>query len=342
MLKASWHKHILNLNFDARTSRGSLHSHSVYFIKLWHTESPEIVGVGEAAPLKDLSIDDRPDFEFYLNQFTSNLDFWNDEHLSAFPSIRFALETAILDLQNGGKKMIYDTAFYRGESTISINGLVWMADKATMQKQIKAKIDAGFTTIKLKIGAIDFNDELDLLKSIRNNFSASEITIRVDANGAFSSTEAIEKLKMLSEYSLHSIEQPIKQGQVQEMAALCRQSPIPIALDEELIGIYYPEDKIQLLEAIQPPYIIIKPTLVGGLKAAKEWIEIAEKRNIEWWITSALESNIGLNAIAQFTSLFPNDLPQGLGTGSLYSNNIDSPLIVENGCLRYHGEQKWT
>ncbi len=341
MLKASWYKHMLHFKFDARTSRGHLATHNAYFIKLWDSENSTIVGIGEAAPLKDLSIDCRPDFEQFLNQFTSNLNVWDDNQLSAFPSIRFALETAIIDLKNGGKKIIYNNDFYKGIKAIPINGLVWMADKATMQQQIKDKIAAGFTTIKLKIGAIDFDDELDMLKTIRKQFAANEITIRVDANGAFDSKNALQKLRQLADHNLHSIEQPIKHGQIEEMADLCSKTPIPIALDEELIGIYFKEDKAQLLKTIKPQYIILKPTLIGGLKAAAEWINEAEKWNINWWITSALESNIGLNAIAQFTSTFRNPLPQGLGTGSLYHNNIHSPLEVNNGYLKYNKNIVW-
>jgi o-succinylbenzoate synthase len=334
MLKASWHKHILDFTFEAHTSRGRIDSHAAYFIKLWDSENHEVVGVGEASPLKDLSIDYRPDFEFYLDQFTSNLNVWDDNKLSQFPSIRFGLETAILDLQKGGKKLFYDNDFFHGSRLLPINGLIWMADKLVMKSQIKSKIEAGFTTIKLKIGALNFEDELELIQEIRKQFSSSEITIRVDANGAFSTKDALKKLDSLSKFDLHSIEQPIKQGNVEEMAKLCSQSSLAIALDEELIGIYFKEDKTRLLEVIKPQYIIVKPTLLGGLKASKEWIGEAEKLNIGWWITSALESNIGLNAIAQFASTFANSIPQGLGTGSLYYNNIRSPLVVEKGFLK--------
>jgi len=341
VIKASWHKYTLQFKFDARTSRGKISTHHAYYIKLWDSENRELIGIGEAAPLQNLSIDYRPDFEFFLDKFTSNLGVWNDDQLSAFPSIKFALETAILDLKNGGHKMIFNNDFFHGNKPIPINGLVWMADKATMRKEIKEKIADGFTTIKLKIGAIDFEDELDLLRGIRKEFSSSEIIIRLDANGAFDIKTAIEKLNALVAYSIHSVEQPIKQGQKYAMAELCAKTPIPIALDEELIGVYFIEDKIKLLQTIKPQYIILKPTLIGGLKASKEWIEIAEKMNIDWWITSALESNIGLSAIAQFASTFDNPLPQGLGTGGLYSNNIDSPLQVSRGKLVYNSKNKW-
>lgn len=341
MLKASWHKHELLFKFDAKTSRGSMKTHTAYFIKLWESENPGIFGLGEASPLKGLSTDHRPDFEKYLTKFTENLHEWDENEFSQFPSIRFGLETAILDLKNGGTQKFFDTGFYFGKQSIPINGLVWMADKATMQNQIKEKIAAGFTTIKLKVGAIAFADELALLKYIRKEFTEKDITIRLDANGAFSVQEALEKLKRLSEFGVHSIEQPIKQGQIAQMAEICASSPLPIALDEELIGIYHHQDKNHLLETIKPPYIILKPTLLGGLKASKEWIEICNSMGIGWWMTSALESNIGLNAICQFTSTFQNALPQGLGTGSLYHNNIMSPLTVKNGFIFYNTNQKF-
>lgn len=341
MLKASWHKHILSFKFEAKTSRGILQNHDTYYIKLWDTDQPDIVGIGEAAPLNGLSIDYRADFETYLDQFTSNLEIWDDNLFSQFPSIRFGLETAIIDMKNGGKKILFDNDFSKGNSSIKINGLVWMADKVTMKKRIRANIEKGYTTLKLKIGAIEFEEELELLDSIRKEFTQKEIAIRLDANGAFKPKDAVAKLEQLANYTIDSIEQPIKQGQIEEMARLCEQTPIPIALDEELIGIYFKEDKTKLLTTINPQFIILKPTLVGGLKASKEWISEAEKLKIGWWFTSALESNIGLNAISQYASNFKNPLPQGLGTGNLYFNNISSPLCIENGHLKYNIAQKW-
>ena len=210
-----------------------------------------------------------------------------------------------------------------------------------MKKQIKEKLETGFSCIKMKIGAIDFEAEIALLKSIRKEFSSKEIELRVDANGAFNPKNALEKLKRLSELEIHSIEQPIKQGQVQEMAALCAKTPLPIALDEELIGIFSSEDKKQLLQTIQPQFIILKPSLIGGFAGSLEWIKCAEAINADWWITSALESNIGLNAIAQFTHTLKSNLPQGLGTGGLFTNNFTSPLVVKNGTLQYNPVQKW-
>ena len=216
-----------------------------------------------------------------------------------------------------------------------------MGDKSFMKEQIAQKLSEGFSCIKMKIGAIDFKTEIDLLQNIRSEFSASEIELRVDANGAFTPNDALEKLQLLSELELHSIEQPIKQGQWQEMAALCEQTPLPIALDEELIGVFSLSEKQKLLETIQPQYIILKPSLIGGFKGSDEWISLAQKQNIGWWITSALESNVGLNAISQYTFTKNVKLPQGLGTGSLYTNNISSPLRISNGTLLYDTNLSW-
>lgn len=217
-----------------------------------------------------------------------------------------------------------------------------MGSEAFMKQQIKEKIEAGFTCIKMKIGAIDFQSEINLLKSIRKEFSSADIELRVDANGAFSCSEALEKLKRLSEFDLHSIEQPIKQGQIENMTLLCEQTPLPIALDEELIGVFALTQKQMLLQTIKPQYIILKPSLVGSFKGCDEWIGTTERLNIGWWMTSALESNVGLNAIAQYTYTKQNLMPQGLGTGGLFTNNFDSPLVVKNGKLQYNNSKKWT
>jgi len=256
------------------------------------------------------------------------LELFND-----FPSIKFGIETALLDLSNGGDGIIFKNAFSRGEQKIPINGLVWMGDEKFMKEQIEQKLKEGFTTIKMKIGAIGIEKELEILRTIRSNYTADQIVLRVDANGAFKSQEAPAVLARLAELKVHSIEQPIKPGQWQEMRQLCENSPISIALDEELIGIDSKKDKIDLLETIQPPYIILKPSLHGGISGTQEWINLAEERNIGWWITSALESNIGLNAICQLAGEYSIELPQGLGTGSLYTNNIPSDLEIESGMI---------
>ena len=247
----------------------------------------------------------------------------------------------MLDLLNGGKRIIFDTPFVQGKTRISINGLIWMGEKAFMQKQIDEKLKAGFNTIKLKIGAIDFDTELGLLESIREQYSANDITLRVDANGAFTETDVMGKMEQLAALEIHSIEQPIKPGQYELMKTLCAESPLDIALDEELIGLNTKEEKKALLERIHPQYIILKPALLGGILSCQEWIEIAESLNIGWWMTSMLEANIGLNAIAQFTAQYNLTLPQGLGTGQLYHNNIDSPLEIRKGELIYNKTKGW-
>jgi o-succinylbenzoate synthase len=254
------------------------------------------------------------------------------------PSIRFGLETAILDWMNGGKKRILANAFYDAQKPIPINGLIWMGDREFMLKQIDQKLKEGFNCIKMKIGAIDFEQETELLGYIRAKFSPEQIILRVDANGAFSPEEAMKKLEKLAEYHIQSIEQPIPAGNIQDMRALCQVTPLAIALDEELIGV---QDKVNLLDGIQPQHIILKPTLVGGILETQEWIKLAEERNIGWWMTSALESNIGLNAISQLASTFGSDIPQGLGTGKLYHNNLESPLEIQSGFIRYNPEIDW-
>jgi o-succinylbenzoate synthase len=254
--------------------------------------------------------------------------------LSDFPSILFGLETAWLDFKNGGKGIYFDNAFSRGEKSIPINGLIWMGDPDYMRQQIAQKIADGFTTLKMKIGAIGLNEELDILRSIRANYSPEELTLRVDANGAFQPHEAPQILEHLAELGIHSIEQPIAAGNSAAMHQLCSKTPIPIALDEELIGVNQSTDKIKLLEEIEPQYIILKPSLHGGISGTHEWIALAEAHNIPWWMTSALESNIGLSAICQLAGEYDNVLPQGLGTGGLYENNFESNLVLANGTIR--------
>lgn len=333
----SFEKYILHFKRPAGTSRGSLTEKNSYFIHIKDIET-DAEGIGECPILPGLSIDERPDFEDKLQEvcdlLNQNQQLNISDNLESWPAIVFGLETAILDVQLGGKRLLYNNAFSRGEKGIPINGLVWMDNIEGMWQQVQEKIAANFPCVKLKIGALDFESELNLLKRIREKYS--DIEIRLDANGAFTPQEAVSKLKQLSESHIHSIEQPIKQGQPKLMAELCKASPIPIALDEELIGVNNREDKIKLLDTIQPQYIILKPSLLGGFAAADEWIALAEERNIGWWATSALESNIGLNAIAQWTGSKNNPLPQGLGTGSLFTNNIPMPLEIKSGKLLLH------
>ena len=343
MLKATFQKYTLNFKHPSGTSRGVLNVKESYFLIL---KTEESFGVAECGLLRGLSIDDRPDYEEELEGVCENIALGVNEEdlyeaLQEFPSIQFGVETAFKSLQSKNPFELFPSKFTHGEAAIPINGLVWMGDKVFMKQQISEKLTQGFSCIKLKIGAIDFKTEIDLLKSVRKEFSASEVELRVDANGAFSPKEVLEKLKVLSDLKLHSIEQPIKQGQWQEMARLCEETPLPIALDEELIGIFSEERKIELLETIKPQFIILKPSLIGGFRGSDTWINLAEKFNAGWWITSALESNVGLNAISQYTFTKNSKLPQGLGTGSLYTNNIDSPLKVINGKLNYNPCIEW-
>ncbi len=319
------------------TSRGVLTEKHAWFIYLTTPNTKDRIGVGECSIIPGLSPDfnDFTKYESKIQEVCQNIDYYieNQNELESFPSMLFGLETALLDLNSDIKGVFFDTYFTRRERGIPINGLIWMGSKENMLQQIEEKLLQGFTCLKMKVGAIDFDQELDILQSIRNRFSPSEIELRVDANGAFSTEEAMSKLVRLSKFQLHSIEQPIKQGQIQEMADLCSKTPLPIALDEELIGINGIDNKLGLLTEIKPQYIILKPSLHGGLKGSTEWISIAEKKSIPWWMTSALESNIGLNTIAQFASTFNNLIPQGLGTGGLYVNNEQTHLLVKNGLL---------
>jgi L-alanine-DL-glutamate epimerase-like enolase superfamily enzyme len=263
------------------------------------------------------------------------------DELLEFPSIQFGVEMAFLSLQSKTPFELFPSSFTKGNDAMRINGLVWMGDEAYMKSQIEEKLAQEFTCIKLKIGAIDFEKELELLRYIRQNFDAKTIEIRVDANGVFNSFEALDKLKQLAVFELHSIEQPIQKNNTDLMADLCKSTPFPIALDEELIGVFLFSEKEALLKKIRPQYIILKPSLVGGFKGTLEWISIAESLNIGWWITSALESNIGLNAITQFTFTLQNPLPQGLGTGGLYTNNFDGPLEINKGHIQYNTAKNW-
>jgi o-succinylbenzoate synthase len=340
-MKATFFKHTLQFKQASGTSRGVLTYKDTWFIEL---ENNAFKGIGECGMFKGLSIDHRDDFEETLRWACQNIHLGLDAllgQLVAFPSIQFGLEMAFRSLNQKSPFELFPSEFTKGQDSIPINGLIWMGESSFMKQQIKDKLEAGFSCIKLKIGALNFDKELALLKSIRDEFDAQTIEIRVDANGAFKPREALEKLKRLSEFNLHSIEQPIKQGQLQEMAQLCLDTPLPIALDEELIGVFSVTNKQVLLQTIKPQYIILKPTLVGGFKGSHEWIDVAESHNIGWWVTSALESNIGLNAIAQWTYTLKNSLPQGLGTGGLFTNNVQAPLVVNQGRLFYDLKTKW-
>ena len=289
--------------------------------------------------LRGLSCDDRPDYEEKLQWVCDNIHLGENalwEALIEFPSIQFGVEMAFLSLASETPFLLFPSAFTMHEKSIHINGLIWMESEQNMKHQIEQKIAEGFTCIKLKIGAIDFDQELQLLRFIRQNFTPNQIEIRVDANGAFSKTDALFKLNQLYDLQLHSIEQPIAKNNTDSISELCKLSQLDIALDEELIGIFSTQEKEDLLVKIKPKYIILKPSFVGGFRGTDEWISLAEKHNIKWWITSALESNIGLNAIAQYTFLKQNLMPQGLGTGAIYTNNFDCPLEVRSGQLFYN------
>ena len=326
------------------TSRGILKEKSTWFVKIQSKQNPEVFGLGEINMFRGLSYDDRDDFYDKLKEIEEKSeDIFSNIHqyLIDFPAIRFGLETALLDYHSKQQHILFPSAFTKGDAGIPINGLIWMGDKDFMLEQIKAKLNIGFRCLKLKIGAIDFETELQIIQSIRKEYSEQDIELRVDANGAFTPNDALDKLHRLSLLKLHSIEQPIKQGNWNGMQILCQKTPLPIALDEELIGLNTYKEKADMLNAINPQYIILKPALVGGFKSSEEWIKLAEEKNIKWWITSALESNIGLNAIAQWTYSLQTSNYQGLGTSQLFTNNIASPLSIKGEKLIYNPQIRW-
>ncbi len=341
MLQARYFPYTLNFKFRAGTSRGVLTEKPSWYVLV---SDLQFTGIGEISVIPGLSVDDFHQMGNILDRICKDINVLKNNfssYLNDFPAVRFGLETALKDLEVKGSKILYPSAFTTGKVPIKINGLIWMGTPKEMDRQIKLKLEQGFRCIKIKIGAIDFKDEIDLLKKIRKNYSAREIELRVDANGGFAPGNAMERLKWLADLDIHSIEQPIKQGQTDVMAELCAKSPLPIALDEELIGIQSLKEKEKLLSTIRPQYIIIKPGLLGGFSASEEWISVAKKLHIDWWITSSLESNIGLNAIAQWTYSLNKPVTHGLGTGALYHNNIPSPLIVENAGLYYLPDLEW-
>lgn len=341
MIQASFKKYTLYFKRPSGTSRGVLTEKDTWFLRITDGEK---TGVGECNMFKGLSYDDRPDYEEKLQWVCENINLGREklwEQLREFPSIQFGVEMAFQSMEAEHPFLLFPSDFTEGKKAIPINGLIWMGDKEFMKQQISEKIQAGFDCIKMKIGAIDFETEVNLLKSIRENFSAETIELRVDANGAFSPEGALQKLEQLSKFQLHSIEQPIKQGQIRHMAELCSKTPLPIALDEELIGVTDVTDKHELLQTIKPQYAIFKPSLIGGFRGTQEWIDLCDENKIDWWITSALESNIGLNAIAQWTYTLDTKMPQGLGTGGLFTNNFEAPLEVVKGQLEYDPVEEW-
>ena len=336
MCKITITSKLLHFLQPAGTSRGVYNTRLSFYLKLTSDEQPDVVGVGECAALPDLSCDAMPpnEYECKLRTFcdeyerTGVIDY---EAMRAYPSMLFGLETAVAQFNAKGSLNFFDTPFGRGEEGIPINGLVWMGTFEEMFERLEAKLKAGFRCIKIKIGAIDFDRELQLIRHIRSTFSRNDVELRVDANGGFTSKEALSRMEALVQYDIHSIEQPIKQHQWAEMARLCAATPLPIGLDEELIGVNERQNKIELLDTIRPQYIVLKPSLHGGMAGTEEWIQLARERNIGSWITSALESNVGLNAIAQLTaSIYGTNIrhAQGLGTGQLFADNIEMPLKV--------------
>ena len=322
-----------------------------WFLKIWDEANPAVFGIGECSPLPKLSPDNFDELEVVLQNVVESLTgmhTYSDATIPSlveqfipahFPAVTFALETALLDLLNGGRRIIYNNDFIK-RVPIPINGLVWMGDMDLMLQQVSSRIEEGYRCIKIKVGGLNFEKECDILHYIRKKYYREEITIRLDANGSFKPGDAMAKLYELARYDIHSIEQPIKPG-LEEMEALCRTSPIPIAFDEELIGVEEYTERKKLLQTRRPHYIILKPMLHGGFGGCSEWIEIAREQGIGFWMTSALESNIGLNAICQFTANYPVELPQGLGTGRIYENNVTGPLLSENGTIRHDPRTEW-
>lgn len=343
-LRFRYERKLFHFKQPSGTSRGILTEKHAWFLYVHHTDEINVIGTGECSIIPGLS----PDFESF-SQYENQLDklckvvnegafrSFSEIHHSIhhYPSLLFGVETALIDLQNGGKGILFESDFTQGKKSIPINGLIWMGTEAFMQAQIEEKLVLGYDCIKMKIGAIEFEKELGILRNLRERFPVSELTLRVDANGAFSKSEAMDKLTQLAALEIHSIEQPIAAGNWNDMAELCAKTPLPIALDEELIGIHELDQQIALINTIQPQYIILKPSLHDGLTGCEAWISIAEKAGIPWWITSALESNVGLNAIAQFTATYENSLPQGLGTGGLYVENTPTSMHIQQGNLHF-------
>ena len=344
MLRARWIEHTLHPHFSLGTSKGTINDRIVWYLIAWDDARPDVMGIGEAALFPGHSKEFPADVRTKLVELCARTDDWRHRLITDLvdvPSVRFAVEQCMRDLAVSGTKELFPSEFLVGRSTLPINGLVWMGDKATMRDRIREQIDGGNTCVKMKIGAIGITDELELLSAVRKEFSAADLTLRVDANGAFDALNVMDVLEQLAALDVHSIEQPVAPGLYEMMEELCARSPIPIALDEDLIGLNRRDLKADLLDHVRPAYIVLKPSLVGGWQAAQEWIDLANERNIRWWVTSALESSIGLNAIAQWVATLGVTMPQGLGTGKVYANNIPSPLLAERGQLRYRPEVAW-
>ena len=342
MVQAKYIRHPIKFHRPAGTSRGLLHQKECWFVKL--TSEAGLTGVGEISFIPGLSLEDPDEIEIQLDhvcKLISRGEMDPAQELPSLPGIRFALEGAMRDLEQGGARLLFDSDFTKGKAGILVNGLIWMGDRAFMKKQVRDKLDQGFRVLKMKVGALDVNEEIDLLAWIRSEYGAGDLEIRLDANGAWSPEEATLRMARFAKFGIHSIEQPIAAGQIESMSELCRNPVIPIALDEELIGVTRMEERRQLIEQIRPDFIILKPGLLGGFSLAEQWIDLAESVGTAWWITSALESSVGLNAISQWTYQLGVSMPQGLGTGMLYNNNIQSPLLMEENQLWYRPERGW-
>ena len=344
MIKASYKKYILRFKQPAGTSRGIYTERTSWFISILDAGNPLQTGIGECAPLPGLSPELDAGFIDKLSDTCRDIERYCDltpDVLAGFPSIRMGLETAFLDYRNKGTKIFYRNGFTEGTKGIKINGLVWMGSPEFLDEQIRNKLNEGYACIKLKVGAIDFDAELSLIRKIRNEYQAMDVEIRVDANGAFNPANVMDRLNALAAFNVHSIEQPVKAGQHDFLARLCANSPLPIALDEELIGIGSFKQKQDIINYIRPQFLVLKPSLHGGFSGCSQWIELANASDIGWWITSALESNIGLNAIAQWTFTLRCNLHHGLGTGQLFINNFDSPLYIDNAELKFDANKTW-
>jgi o-succinylbenzoate synthase len=343
MLKASYQKYQLQFIQPGATSRGIMTERTSWFLIVYNSENPAVTGIGECAPLPGLSRDDITGIEMKLDWLCNRIDqedilddpgLWND------PSLLFAVETALFDLHNGGTRLIFKNSFYSNGQGIPINGLIWMGSFEHMLKAIHSKLEQGYTCIKIKISAKDIENELDMIRQVRKSYGW-DLEIRVDANGAYNYDTCMPVLLKLADLHIHSIEQPLPSGAYESMARLCKNSPIPVALDEDVVHWTQRNEKWKLIEWIHPHYLVLKPGLIGGFSETGQWIELAENNNIGWWITSALESNIGLNAIAQFSNQMHLSMVQGLGTGQVFSNNLNSPLVTRNGYLFYDSQKNW-
>lgn len=344
MIKAEYCRSDLLFKEPATTSRETMNSKCTYYIKVYDDQTPGQFGLGECALFRGLSCDDRSDYETRLREACRDIEKYaggDTADLADYPSLRFGVETAVNDYRNGGVRTVFPGAWRSGEKALTINGLVWMGNREEMFTRLQRKLEEGFRCVKFKIGGIDFEDELSLIAGVRERFTPKMLEIRLDANGAFSPANAMSRLERLAAFVIHSIEQPIRAGQWTEMARLCKESPVDIALDEELIGINDLRDKKLMLSTVAPQYIILKPALCGGFSGGREWIDAADRLGIGWWITSALESNIGLNAIAQWADSLSVSMPQGLGTGELFTNNIPSPVTRKGQLITYDPTAEW-